>query len=78
MTDEIGKLSYDCLNSVAKIFKETELKVLEVEKDTSIINPIQSDLVNSIRNMGYEEIRIETQGFIKRIKEIKKAINEEK
>lgn len=75
MQDNIGNLSYECIRNIANIFKETEKKVLEIEKDSSMTNPIKSDLVISVRNMGYEEIREESQKFIKRIKEIKSEIN---
>jgi hypothetical protein len=68
-------ISYIALKNISKIIKTTEEEVKEIFDNSSLIEPINSDLVLSKRNMAYNKIKAEIKNFKKEIK--KKKTEEE-
>lgn len=68
-------ISYIALKNISKIIKTTEEEIKEIFDNSSLIEPINSDLVLSKRNMAYNKIKTEIKNFKKEIK--KKKAEEE-
>ena len=68
-------ISYIALKNISKIIKTTEEEIKEIFDNSSLIEPINSDLVLSKRNMAYNKIKVEIKNFKKEIK--KKKAEEE-
>lgn len=68
-------ISYIALKNISKIIKTTEEEMKEIFDNSSLIEPINSDLVLSKRNMAYNKIKAEIKNFKKEIKK-KKAVEE--
>lgn len=68
-------ISYIALKNISKIIKTTEEEIKEIFDNSSLIEPINSDLVLSKRNMAYNKIKAEIKNFKKEIK--KKKAEEE-
>ena len=68
-------ISYITLKNISKIIKTTEEEIKEIFDNSSLIEPINSDLVLSERNMAYNKIKAEIKNFKKEIK--KKKAEEE-
>ena len=68
-------ISYIALKNISKIIKTTEEEIKEIFDNSSLIEPINSDLVLSKRNMAYNKIKAEIKNFKKEIK--KKKTEEE-
>lgn len=68
-------ISYIALKNISKIIKTTEEEIKEIFDNSSLIEPINSDLVLSKRNMAYNKIKDEIKNFKKEIK--KKKAEEE-
>lgn len=62
-------LALNFVGKVKKILKETEEKVKELTKDKTLENPIESDVVVSIRANAYDAILKEYKDFVKKKKE---------
>ena len=60
------------LDSLFKIVKTTEKQIKKMYSESNIEKPIAGDLVLSIRNMGYFEIKKELKNLSEIVKENKK------